>query len=102
MEYLSSYTIYNEVIDGMKAMGISRDELAANLQMTLKHHQNPENVKIWFKIGRIMWKSPLKIARIMWKAPIKLWEFEICKSRIEQIIKQIYLSYLIDISNNMI
>lgn len=36
MEYLSSYTIYNEVIDGMKAMGISRDELAANLQMTLK------------------------------------------------------------------
>ena len=37
MEYLSSYTIYNEVIDGMKAMGISRDELAANLQM--KHHQ---------------------------------------------------------------
>ena len=35
MEYLSSYTIYNEVIDGMKAMGISRDVLAANLQMTL-------------------------------------------------------------------
>ena len=35
MEYLSSYTIYNEVIDGMKAIGISRDELAANLQMTL-------------------------------------------------------------------
>ena len=35
MEYLSSYTIYNEVIDGMKAMCISRDELAANLQMTL-------------------------------------------------------------------
>ena len=35
MEYLSSYTIYNEVIDGMKAMGISRDGLAANLQMTL-------------------------------------------------------------------
>ena len=35
MEYLSSYTIYNEVIDGMKAMGISWDELAANLQMTL-------------------------------------------------------------------
>ena len=34
MEYLSSYTIYNEVIDGMKAMGISKDELAANLQMT--------------------------------------------------------------------
>ena len=34
MEYLSSYTIYNEVVDGMKAMGISRDELAANLQMT--------------------------------------------------------------------
>ena len=35
MEYLSSNTIYNEVIDGMKAMGFSRDELAANLQMTL-------------------------------------------------------------------
>ena len=35
MEYLSSYTIYNEVIDGMKAMGFSRNELAANLQMTL-------------------------------------------------------------------
>ena len=36
MEYLSSYTIYNEVVDGMKAMGIGRDELAANLQMTLE------------------------------------------------------------------
>ena len=36
MKYLSRYTIYNEVIDGMKAMGISRDELAANLQMTLE------------------------------------------------------------------
>ena len=35
MEFLSSYTIYNEVIDGMKAMGFSRDELAANLQMNL-------------------------------------------------------------------
>lgn len=34
MKHLSSYTIYNEVIDGMKAMGISRDELAANLYMT--------------------------------------------------------------------
>ena len=34
MKYLSSDTIYNEVIDGLKAMGISRDELAANLQMT--------------------------------------------------------------------
>ena len=55
------------------------------------HHQNPENVKIRLKIGRIMWK-----------APIKLWEFAICKSRIQQITKQIYLSYLIDISNNMI
>lgn len=33
MEYLSSYTIYNEVIDGMRAMGISKDELAANLQI---------------------------------------------------------------------
>ena len=34
MEYLSSYTIYNEVIDGMRAMGISKDELGANLHMT--------------------------------------------------------------------
>ena len=34
MEYLLSYTIYNEVIDGMRAMGISKDELATNLQMT--------------------------------------------------------------------
>ena len=66
------------------------------------HHQNPENVKIRLKIGRIMWNLPLKIARIMWKAPIKLWEIAICKSRIQQITKQIYLSYLIDISNNMI
>ena len=65
-------------------------------------HQNPENVKFWLKIGRKMWNSTLKIARIMWKAPIKLWEFAICKSRIQQITKQIYLLYLIDISNNMI
>ena len=34
MEYLSSYTIYNEVIDGMRTMDISKDELPANLQMT--------------------------------------------------------------------
>ena len=60
------------------------------------------NVKNRPKNGRIMWKLTLKIARIMWKAPIKLWEFTICKSRIQQITKQIYLSYLIDISNNMI
>ncbi len=38
----------------------------------------------------------------MRKAPIKLREFAICKSQIQQITKQIYLSYLIDISNNMI
>ena len=34
MEYLSSHTIYNEVIEGMNAMRISREELAANLEMT--------------------------------------------------------------------
>ncbi len=34
MKNLSSYTIYNEVIDGMKVMGISRDELATNLLMS--------------------------------------------------------------------
>lgn len=33
MEYLSSNKIYNEVIDGMKAMRISKDELAVNLEM---------------------------------------------------------------------
>lgn len=35
MDYLSSHTIYNEVIDGMKAMGISKEELAQNLEMTI-------------------------------------------------------------------
>ena len=34
MEYLSSYTIYNEMIDGMDAMGIDMEELAENLHMT--------------------------------------------------------------------
>ena len=34
MEYLSSFTIYNEVIDGMDAMGIDMEELAENLHMT--------------------------------------------------------------------
>lgn len=34
MNYLSSHTIYNEVIDGMRAMGISKEELAQNLEMT--------------------------------------------------------------------
>lgn len=34
MEYLSSHTIYNEVIEGMQAMGISKDELAESLQIT--------------------------------------------------------------------
>lgn len=34
MDYLSSYIIYNEVIDGMRAMDISKEELAHNLEMT--------------------------------------------------------------------
>ena len=34
MEYLSSFTIYNEVIDGMDAMGIDMEELVENLHMT--------------------------------------------------------------------
>ena len=34
MDYLSSYIIYNEVIDGMRAMGISKEELAHNLEIT--------------------------------------------------------------------
>lgn len=36
MQYLSSHTIYNEVIEGMQAMGISKDELAENHHMTLE------------------------------------------------------------------
>lgn len=36
MEYLSSYAIYNEVLDGMEAMGIGMDELAENLHMSLE------------------------------------------------------------------
>lgn len=35
MDYLSSHTIYNEVIDGMRAMGITKEELAQNLEMAL-------------------------------------------------------------------
>ena len=34
MQYLSSYTIYNEVIEGMRANGISMDALALELEMT--------------------------------------------------------------------
>ena len=34
MDYLSSYIIYNEVIDGMRAMDISKEELAHNLEIT--------------------------------------------------------------------
>ena len=34
MQYLSSHTIYNEVIEGMRAMGISKEDLAQNLEMT--------------------------------------------------------------------
>ena len=31
MDYLSSHTIYNEIIDGMRAMGINKEEQAQNL-----------------------------------------------------------------------
>ena len=34
MQYLSSYTIYNEVIEGMRANGVSMDALALELDMT--------------------------------------------------------------------
>ena len=34
MQYLSSYTIYNEVIEGMSANGVSMDALALELDMT--------------------------------------------------------------------
>ena len=34
MQYLSSYTIYNEVIEGMRANGVSMDILALELDMT--------------------------------------------------------------------
>ena len=35
MEYLSSFTIYQEVMDGMDAMGITREEFAENLHMSV-------------------------------------------------------------------
>ena len=34
MQYLSSYTIYNELIEGMRANGVSMDALALELDMT--------------------------------------------------------------------
>ena len=34
MQYLSSYTIYNEIIEGMRANGVSMDTLALELDMT--------------------------------------------------------------------
>ena len=34
MQYLSSHTIYNELIEGMKANGVSMDTLALELDMT--------------------------------------------------------------------
>ena len=34
MQYLSSYTIYNEVIEGMRANGVSMHTLALELDMT--------------------------------------------------------------------
>ena len=34
MQYLSSYTIYNELIEGMKAIGVSMHTLALELDMT--------------------------------------------------------------------
>jgi len=36
MEYLSSLAIYNEVFDGMEAMGIGLEELAENLHMSIE------------------------------------------------------------------
>lgn len=35
MDYLSSHTIYNKIIDGMRAMDISKEELSQNLEMTI-------------------------------------------------------------------
>ena len=34
MQYLSSYTIYNKLIESMKANGVSMDTLALELDMT--------------------------------------------------------------------
>ena len=34
MQYLSSHTIYNELIEGMRANGVSMDTLALKLDMT--------------------------------------------------------------------
>ena len=34
MQYLSSHTIYNELIEGMRANGVSMDTLALELDMT--------------------------------------------------------------------
>ena len=34
MQYLSSHTIYNELIEGMKANGVSMDTLALELDIT--------------------------------------------------------------------
>lgn len=36
MEYLSSFTIYNEVMDGMDAMGLTKEEFAENLHMSFE------------------------------------------------------------------
>ena len=36
MEYLSSFTIYQEVIDGMDAMSITKEEFAENLHMSVE------------------------------------------------------------------
>ena len=36
MEYLSSFAIYQEVIDGMDAMGITKEEFAENLHMSVE------------------------------------------------------------------
>ena len=34
MEYLSSFAIYQEVIDGMETMGITKEEFAGDLHMS--------------------------------------------------------------------
>ena len=44
---------FNEVINGMMAMGISRDKLAANLQMTLEELGTYITPTIDYKISEI-------------------------------------------------
>ena len=54
MEYLSSQNIYNEVLEGMRSMGITREELAENLQMTLEELNTILTPTRVFTISEIM------------------------------------------------